>query len=163
MVSFQTKNPNLGNLWRTLDWKKLIFFGHLKYFTAIWYILWPFGTFYDHLVHFVFIWYIFSGTEKNLATLVTNVSQWSTEMCKLPFKYIFGAGQYTPLHKSNKQCIWSEFTPGLPDFFLVKQTKPWENMPNDHKIYQMTIRYTKWPKIFQTTIKYINIFHSKAL
>jgi hypothetical protein len=23
MVSFQTKNPNFGKLWRTLDWKML--------------------------------------------------------------------------------------------------------------------------------------------
>jgi hypothetical protein len=26
MVSFQTKNPNLGKFWRTLDWKMLIYF-----------------------------------------------------------------------------------------------------------------------------------------
>jgi hypothetical protein len=29
-----------------------IFYGHLEYFTAIWYILWPFGN-------VVVIWYIF--------------------------------------------------------------------------------------------------------
>jgi hypothetical protein len=28
------------------------------YFTAIWYILLPFGTFYCHLVYFTAIWYI---------------------------------------------------------------------------------------------------------
>jgi hypothetical protein len=37
-----------------------IFNDHFVYFTAIWYILLPFGTFYCHLVHFVVIWYIFS-------------------------------------------------------------------------------------------------------
>jgi hypothetical protein len=65
MVSFQTKNPNLGKFWRALDWKMLI------YFMAIWKSLWRFGIFYDHLVHFGFVWYIFSGfgTKKNLATL----------------------------------------------------------------------------------------------
>jgi hypothetical protein len=30
-----------------------IFLGLLEYFTAIWYILWPFGIFYGHLV---FLW-----------------------------------------------------------------------------------------------------------
>jgi hypothetical protein len=68
MVSFQTKNLNLGKFWRILDWKMLI------YFMAIWNILQTFGIFYDHLVHFVFIWYIFlvleSCTKKNLATLL---------------------------------------------------------------------------------------------
>jgi hypothetical protein len=53
MVSFQTKNPNLGKFWRAVDWKMLI------YFMAILNILQTFGIFYDHLVHFVFIWYIF--------------------------------------------------------------------------------------------------------
>jgi hypothetical protein len=70
MVSFQTKNSNLGKFWRALDGKMLI------YFMAIWYILHPFGIFYDHLVHFVIIWYIFpvlvSCTKKNLATLTTS-------------------------------------------------------------------------------------------
>jgi hypothetical protein len=53
MVSFQTKNPNLGKFWRALDWKIFI------YFKAIWNILQTFGLFYDHLVHFAFTWYIF--------------------------------------------------------------------------------------------------------
>jgi hypothetical protein len=46
MVSFQTKNPNLGNFWRALDSKML------SYFTALWTILHTFGIFYDNLVHF---------------------------------------------------------------------------------------------------------------
>jgi hypothetical protein len=55
MVYFQTKNPNLGKFWSTLDLKMLI------YFMCISNILWTFVIFYDHLAHFVFIWYIFSG------------------------------------------------------------------------------------------------------
>jgi hypothetical protein len=51
MVYFQTKNPNLGIFGRALEWKMLVFFGHLEYFTAICYILWPFGTFCGHLVY----------------------------------------------------------------------------------------------------------------
>jgi hypothetical protein len=67
MVSFQTKNPNLGKFRRALDWKMLI------HFTAVFNILQTFGIFYDNLVHLVFVWYIFpvwvSCTNKNLAAL----------------------------------------------------------------------------------------------
>jgi hypothetical protein len=67
MVSFQTKNPNLGKFWRAIDWKMFLYFmAILEYFQT-------FGIFYDHWVHFVFIWYIFPVwvifTKKNLATL----------------------------------------------------------------------------------------------
>jgi hypothetical protein len=55
MVSFHTKNPNLGKFWNALDWKMLI------YFATIWNISRTFGIFQDHMVPFVFIWYIFSG------------------------------------------------------------------------------------------------------
>jgi hypothetical protein len=53
MVYFQTKNPNLGKFWTTLDWKMLIYFmAVLEYSTDIWDILRQFGTFCVHLVHF---------------------------------------------------------------------------------------------------------------
>jgi hypothetical protein len=53
MVSFQTQNTNLGKISRAFYWKKVgIFFGHFEFNTAIWYILWPFGS-------LVAIWYIF--------------------------------------------------------------------------------------------------------
>jgi hypothetical protein len=39
MFLFKEKNLNLGNFWRALDWKMLI------YFKTIWYILCSFGTF----------------------------------------------------------------------------------------------------------------------
>jgi hypothetical protein len=68
MFSFQTKNTNLGKIWRALDCKML------TYLMNIWKILQTVGIFYDHLAHFVFIWYIFtvlvSCTKKNLAVLV---------------------------------------------------------------------------------------------
>jgi hypothetical protein len=38
MVHFQTKNPNMGNFWRALDWKMFV------YFMANWDILWLFGN-----------------------------------------------------------------------------------------------------------------------
>jgi hypothetical protein len=72
MVSFQTKNPNLGKFWRALDWKMLI------YLRTIWNFLRIFGIFYAHLVHSVFIGTFFtvlvSCTWKNLATLATSSS-----------------------------------------------------------------------------------------
>jgi hypothetical protein len=67
MVSFQTKNPNLGRFWRALYLKMSL------YFMALWNNLHTFGIFYDPLVHFVCIWCIFpvlvSCTKNNLATL----------------------------------------------------------------------------------------------
>jgi hypothetical protein len=44
MVCFQTKNTNLGNFWRALEWKMLV------YFMVIWNILWPFGNVFGNLV-----------------------------------------------------------------------------------------------------------------
>jgi hypothetical protein len=40
MVSFRTKNPNLGIFWRTLEWKLLIYIysGRLEYFTTVGYM-----------------------------------------------------------------------------------------------------------------------------
>jgi hypothetical protein len=52
MVYFQNKNCNSGTFRRVLQWKMLV------YFTAIWYILWTFGTFCIYLVHFSPFWYI---------------------------------------------------------------------------------------------------------
>jgi hypothetical protein len=69
MVYLQTKNFNLGKFWRALEWKIAgIIYDNLKYLTAIWYTLWPFGIYLN------VIWYIFPllvcCTMKNLATLL---------------------------------------------------------------------------------------------
>jgi hypothetical protein len=45
--------------------------------------------------------------------------------------------------------------------FLVLDTKTGKNVPNEHKMYQMVIKYVR--KMFQMAIKSINIFQSKAL
>jgi hypothetical protein len=49
-IYFQTKNPNLGKFWSVLyamkDGGK--FYGHLVYFSAVLFILWPFGIFPCH-------------------------------------------------------------------------------------------------------------------
>jgi hypothetical protein len=39
---------------------------------------------------------------------------------------------------------------GLPDFYWSKHTKTGKNITNDHKKYQLAIKYKKWP---QTTPK----------
>jgi hypothetical protein len=57
MFCLQTKKYQFGQFWRALDWKMLMFYGHLEYITAIWYILSPFGIFCVHLVHFFQCWY----------------------------------------------------------------------------------------------------------
>jgi hypothetical protein len=45
MVYFQTKNPNFCNFFEGLRKENVVTFsGHLKYFTAIRYILLPFGN-----------------------------------------------------------------------------------------------------------------------
>jgi hypothetical protein len=49
MIYFQTKNPNLGQFWKALDWKMLI------PFMAIWNIFRTFAIFYDRLEYFVVI------------------------------------------------------------------------------------------------------------
>jgi hypothetical protein len=51
MAYFKTKNPNWVNFGGPCYWG-CIFYGHLVYFTAIWYILLPFGIFYGYLVYF---------------------------------------------------------------------------------------------------------------
>jgi hypothetical protein len=37
----------------------------------------------------------------------------------------------------------AEFEAGLPDFFLVYDTKTRKNVPNEYKMYQMIIKYPK--------------------
>jgi hypothetical protein len=50
-----------------------ILYGHLVYFTAIWYILCTFGLFYSHLVYFFPV--LVCCTKKNLATLTSGWPQ----------------------------------------------------------------------------------------
>jgi hypothetical protein len=73
MAYFQTKNPDLGKIWRALEWKML------ECFMVIWYILWPFGN-------LVVIWYIFPRlvycVKKKLATLFEKMTLRSN--CEIP-------------------------------------------------------------------------------
>jgi hypothetical protein len=49
-------------IWVSLEGHEMvdvgIFYGLLVYFTAFWYILWPFGRFYGCLVCFSPLWYV---------------------------------------------------------------------------------------------------------
>jgi hypothetical protein len=68
MVYFQTKNPNLGNLWGGLGIENVgLFYDHLEYFTVIWYNFWPFGTVCGHFVYFSNLVCL---DQENLATLI---------------------------------------------------------------------------------------------
>jgi hypothetical protein len=50
---FQTKNPNLGRLWRVLQWKMMVYFKDtLVHFTVFCYILWTFGIVRGNLAYF---------------------------------------------------------------------------------------------------------------
>jgi hypothetical protein len=54
MAYFQTKDPDLGKIWRVLQWQMFV------YYIAVWYILRHLGILCGHLVHFMVIWDIFS-------------------------------------------------------------------------------------------------------
>jgi hypothetical protein len=51
---------NLGKFWRVLQWKMLVdvIYGHLVYFTAICYTLWPFGIILWFFGIFFQFWYV---------------------------------------------------------------------------------------------------------
>jgi hypothetical protein len=56
---FQIKNPDLGKFLEGLAMEDVnIFYVHLVYFMAVFYILCPFGIFYVNLVYFPPFWYI---------------------------------------------------------------------------------------------------------
>jgi hypothetical protein len=44
-----------------------VFYGHLVYFTANWYMLWPFGIFVGHLVTFFHFGMLYQGKSGNPA------------------------------------------------------------------------------------------------
>jgi hypothetical protein len=63
---FVNKKFQFGKIFEGLKMKDVaIFYGHLVYFTTIWYILWLFGILYGHLAY---LSRLVSCTKKNLAT-----------------------------------------------------------------------------------------------
>jgi hypothetical protein len=122
---FKPKNPNLGKFMRTLVWRMFI------YFMATWKILWRVWIFYDHLVQFVFIWYIFPGFG-NMYQEKSGNPGW----------------RQNSFHKKEKQMVLT----GIPArvyfrvarFFLVQTYQNGKSIPNNHKLRQTAINYTKW-------------------
>jgi hypothetical protein len=49
------------------------------------------------------------------------------------------------VHYLNNFPAYTAYKAGLPDFSRFNIPKIWKNMPSDHKIYQMAIKYPKWP------------------
>jgi hypothetical protein len=104
------------------------YFGTVKFiwcilpFTCIGYILWQFGTYITTLVRW---------NKKNLATPVEMFSRaW----------------------KDNKNCPKKIFSDRVARFFFAYDTKTgknctkWtRNVPNGHKISQMSLKCSKWP------------------
>jgi hypothetical protein len=60
MAYFQIKNPDLGNFLGSCNRKcRYTIYDHLVYFTAVRYILWPFGILNGYLVYIFFpFWYM---------------------------------------------------------------------------------------------------------
>jgi hypothetical protein len=129
MVSFQTKNTNLGKFWRATDWKMLI------YIMAIWNILQTLEKFYDNLVHFVFIWYIFAGFgivyQEKSGNPGMLPSRYGHTYVVCPgtsqsfVKFVASLSSYfTYLHTYTRKCCGT----GLPDdMFLIPKISIWVN------------------------------------
>jgi hypothetical protein len=49
--------------------------GHLEYFTAIWYIVWPFGIFYGYLVYFSRFGMLYQEKSGNTGQQTTSLLQ----------------------------------------------------------------------------------------
>jgi hypothetical protein len=57
-TKLKTKNPFWVNFGGSCIGRCWYVHGHLVYFMAIWYSLWPFGIFYGYLVYFSPFWYV---------------------------------------------------------------------------------------------------------
>jgi hypothetical protein len=58
---------------------------------------------------------------------------------------------YEKLHSQKEVSLRNQT--GLPDFSWSKHTKTERNIPNDHKLCQKEVNFTKVRKIFQMAIK----------
>jgi hypothetical protein len=66
-ICLHSKNHHLGIFGGPWNINLSIFYSHLMYFTAIWYILWPFGVFYCRLEYFLRFGLLY---QENVASLV---------------------------------------------------------------------------------------------
>jgi hypothetical protein len=117
-VCFRTKNPNLGNFWRVLHVKMLV------YFMTIWSTFWRFVISYGNSVYFMEICCIISRFGKL-------------------YREKSGNSASLPSDNRNPFFLHVSFLIGrlrgrVARFVLAQNTKT-------GKIYQLTIIYTKWP------------------
>jgi hypothetical protein len=82
---FSNQKFQFGQILEGLRWENVdIFYGHLKYFADIWYILRPFGTFCVPLVHIFRFWYHVPRTIwqpwRSLAGFFTNILCWDSSV-----------------------------------------------------------------------------------
>jgi hypothetical protein len=94
--------------------------GHLEYITAVWYILWPLGNFVVSWYSFELFWY----------TASRKICQPWSKLCTYIHTYIV-------LLSSNHETVQYR----VARFVFVQNTKTGKNILNDHKIYQMAIKY----------------------
>jgi hypothetical protein len=134
-------------IWSTYFRPFGIFYGHLVYFTAIWYILRPFGIFYGHLVYFMVICYNFV-----LFSYVAPRKMWQPCFEHVDTNHLYKVGTYVCRRRNWIEEAGNALgTAGLPDcsWYNIpkreKYTKLHQSIPNGHKIYQMAVKYTKWP------------------
>jgi hypothetical protein len=160
MVCFQTKNPNFGHIWRVLEWKMLLYFyDHLEYFTATWYNVWSFGVVCGHLVYsYVLVCLdqeksgnpgadvFFAEKMKNKIALPDECQDNSFIKLPIAISSYFLPRNLNDFHQGSSQCTARQSC----QIFLrttyqmtAKYTKWPRNIPNSHKIYQMATKYTK--------------------
>jgi hypothetical protein len=59
--------------------------------------------------------------------------------------------------------FWWNLRARVARFFLVQICQNGKNVPNDHKLYQKAVNYTKWPQNIPSGLKCKHIFYFKAL
>jgi hypothetical protein len=110
-----------------------VLYGHLIYFSAIWYIFRPFGIIY---VFCIIIPVLVCCPKKNLATLIGGKKQVS----KPQLVAIYISSEWAPIYVSHFCTICN--VQGLPEFSWYnkpkrkKYTKMSTKLPNGHETYQ---------------------------
>jgi hypothetical protein len=137
MVYLKTKNPNLGKIWRVLQWTVL------AYFMTIWSILWPFGYVYFVAIHYIlwsfgiFFPVLVCCTKKNLATLhMFPALSLRVVINRIDMITIWPYRQ----KQNNEFCADWRQNQGCQIFLWT--------------IYQSVEKYTKWLQNNQFSIKY---------
>jgi hypothetical protein len=71
---------------------------------------------------------------------------WGYIYCSLARSYVWGREDaWTAAANNSSQTEYTYLCiPGLPDFWGTTYQN-WKNIPKNHKMYQMVIKYTKWP------------------